>query len=593
MLKNIVVVLSTLAILFTHFESASALKAKAWQNTAEFSSSFAFPEEEYGVKQNVGIAFTGGGSRSYLASLGYMAGLESLDLTKNNIDYISGISGGSWATMVYMYGSRNGLLETEFLGPIVQPADITESGMKVMSDKCARKVTDSKFVSIALESILHEPNLGEMWCYATQKVYLDPVGINANQNWAYNQDQIDDIKRRNPELNGENFLLPRAPTKAFPLVGSALVGPEIGSPYSFKRDNQNYTFLEITPLYTGHVKTLEMEYNKNLKKEKKNEIQSRTVGGFLETFAFNRKANTTDGSNIAPEVGLANDETSAVLDIPRPAAVFDIAHAAGASSFAPGTFMESMAITAKPAGLSFNYYSPTNPQEAEATGESRRHKNKYDTLFSDGGAYENICLISYLQRKVKKVVYCSNSATPLQPSASWDVAAPGGHDVLGTVDDSIPAFFGIFLPNKHTFQDRSFEYQRDQIFDTADYNGVIQGLQAAQAVGKGIMYRTILKTVENTWWGIEGGQEVDITFICLGRLSQWEAQLSDDMKKVVMPDADKAGDLANTVKKGPFKHFPHYDTQGADIDNDQANILADMVAWSVQENEELFRDIFS
>ena len=81
---------------------------KAWQSTAEYPTATDFPEmqdETINQRPNVGIAFTGGGSRSYLASAGYMAALQELDLVKN-IRYIAGISGGSWFTYCYTFNQN-------------------------------------------------------------------------------------------------------------------------------------------------------------------------------------------------------------------------------------------------------------------------------------------------------------------------------------------------------------------------------------------------------------------------------------------------------------------------------------------------------
>ena len=52
-----------------------------------------------------GIAFSGGGSRSYAVSLSYIAALHELGLM-DNVRYVTGISGGSWATAVYAYARQ-------------------------------------------------------------------------------------------------------------------------------------------------------------------------------------------------------------------------------------------------------------------------------------------------------------------------------------------------------------------------------------------------------------------------------------------------------------------------------------------------------
>ena len=86
-----------------------------------------------------GIAFSGGGSRSYAISLSYIAALHELGLM-DNVRYVTGISGGSWATAVYAYarqeyccadcalrcgGARAPLNLTRLLGERLPPAGLT------------------------------------------------------------------------------------------------------------------------------------------------------------------------------------------------------------------------------------------------------------------------------------------------------------------------------------------------------------------------------------------------------------------------------------------------------------------------------------
>jgi hypothetical protein len=97
------------------------LNFKAWQSANNYPVPSDFPElqdETVTSRPNTAIAFTGGGSRSFLASIGYLAGLNELGQSIYfsplasppshtglipNIRYMSGISGGSWATLTYTY----------------------------------------------------------------------------------------------------------------------------------------------------------------------------------------------------------------------------------------------------------------------------------------------------------------------------------------------------------------------------------------------------------------------------------------------------------------------------------------------------------
>lgn len=141
------------ALLLPSEVSSSHLNAFAWQSHSEYPIPADFPETEIlRSRASNAVAFTGGGSRSYLASLGYLAALNELRLS--NIRYMSGVSGGSWATVVYSY-KQTDVDDAEFLGPIVGPADITMEKLLEMSPMCARSLTDCDFVKVTLDAVMN------------------------------------------------------------------------------------------------------------------------------------------------------------------------------------------------------------------------------------------------------------------------------------------------------------------------------------------------------------------------------------------------------------------------------------------------------
>lgn len=77
---------------------------KAWQS---LSQELTIPEIKVGARNNIqtGISFSGGGSRAYIAALGYLAALHKLKLTQA-IDYIYGISGYEYLFKVSILSSK-------------------------------------------------------------------------------------------------------------------------------------------------------------------------------------------------------------------------------------------------------------------------------------------------------------------------------------------------------------------------------------------------------------------------------------------------------------------------------------------------------
>ena len=150
----------------------------------------------------------------------------------------------------------------------------------------------------------------------------------------------------------------------------------------------------------------------------------------------------------------------------------------------------------------------------------------------------------------------------------------------------------VFLLGQAKWQNRSYEYEMNQVFPKSDYFDLIESLQAAQAQGDGIVTTKHLTTIQNNFWGIPAGFEADITFCYLGRLSGWEKQLSSDLQSVLVPK-ENADDLSVDVSDGQFRNFPHYATSGSLINHERANVLADLTGWAVLQNADLFRSILS
>ena len=199
-------------------------------------------------------------------------------------------------------------------------------------------------------------------------------------------------------------------------------------------------------------------------------------------------------------------------------------------------------------------------------------------------------LPSMLQRGLKKIALFFNSVTPLQPSTTWDVLTEP--PLKSQIDDGFSSLFGVLPEDYVKWEERSFDFSKDQFFSTDDYAPTVLALQDAQQKGNGIIYTANLTTVSNDWWGIPAGLTAEITFVYLGRLKNWEAQLSDEMRELLVP-AEDADDLAHTIEDGPFRHFPHYPTSGGLLNAEQANVLSDMTGWLIHQNAELFESIFS
>lgn len=236
-----------LLLTFLGITTSATITFNAWQSLYNDNVLLSeFPEEKIlSMKPNTAIGFTGfsisldyskfcnlheigGGSRAYIAALGQLAALTELDLIKY-VRYIGGTSGGTWATTTYVY-NQNGIDDVEFLGPIVNPEDLTLNNSKDMSENCARSYTNVPLTLIALEALLNGTvsSLPDAWVYGVYKTYHEKANILPNVYFSWDQDTVDDIKSRNPQLNDATFLLPTNSDRPYPILGTSLVGPMDG-----------------------------------------------------------------------------------------------------------------------------------------------------------------------------------------------------------------------------------------------------------------------------------------------------------------------------------------------------------------------------
>ena len=567
------------------------LNATAWRG---FNSSFYFPElalPAVASRPPTAVVFSGGGSRSFTTTIGQLAALEELDLMPH-IRYITGVSGGSWATTTYAFSTEKNV--TKLLGNTLDPTQLSLARLAVIPKGCARRAAvDTDMVSKLLKYYLSPSCRSEYaWVEAAGDVYLRPFGVPDGVGMAWNDSAISDIKARNPAAN-ISLVAPR-PNSPYFVWAITLLGPLADAP--FPEDKRMYTLLEATPGYVGEAYTQNVSYT-----SKKHSSSSRisssdggdaaatttttataastaststtidnsTVGGYIEAFAF--------GSDTAPSAGGLGQRKSAELRVNRPALILSPILAAGASSMAPADALATLLGrgVAKDFTLRFPYWAP-----------SATAPRAWPGVVGDGGDYENMHLIGMLQRGVRGLVMFCNCEVVLSSTYNASSGKPPTPDDL---DDDIPAFFGIDVdrPNHPLYT-----FTRDQAFPPSDFPRLIEGWQQAQASGRSAIVTLQHTTVSNPWWGLEAGMRVNVTWIYQSRAFEWEAQLPDDTKKALVP-AKTPQDPASRVKHGTFKDFPNVPTSDLHYKAELASAVSNLAGWVVHRHADEIRGVLT
>jgi hypothetical protein len=109
-----------------------------------------FPEDDYiavPAPDRVGIAFSGGGTRSASATLGQLRGLRENGWLKH-VSYISAISGGGWASVPFTFTKRP---LDDFLGTYQPPKSLTQAAVeKIDNGRLAYVIAHSGLLASAL-----------------------------------------------------------------------------------------------------------------------------------------------------------------------------------------------------------------------------------------------------------------------------------------------------------------------------------------------------------------------------------------------------------------------------------------------------------
>jgi len=549
-----------------------------------------YPEEELlQHKPSNAVCMSGGGVRAYTATLGSLRALLDLDLL-NNTRYLSSVSGSSWANAAFTYlqPSQLGLSEGEFLGEILDPSELTLQVLKQLDMRSGRAapVKTNLFYLLGHMTLFSHIHPRFIYGEALQKVFLSHAGIPPYSQISWSPNILAKQKAKNHDaLNNTTFIFPcegqDGCQKPFAVLNAAVLGPLLAAPYTTATDN--YVPIEFTSLYVGSPQHHDLEYTTKGKKGQ-TRLVNFTVGGLIETFAFGgamgAATRNESGALFPPPVfGLGpNSYTSDIHNVPRPTEQFGLSNMTAASSFAPGSFLAGTPLLARldqTLGLEVPYWSPVT-----------RHPK--DVIFSqeayiaDAASLENNGFIAMLRREMKEIVVFLQTPTPLQPRTRYNPfkRPPSSLDI----DPAFSSYFGI----DHTKPSPIENFSHNQVFPRYELPRIVDAMQNAQALGRGIVVRSKLRTVENSFWGVRAGIEVTVTWVYLGRALEWERQLPKATRKMIQPYFWPE-DPSRVSLFGRFAFFPHFPTVQLHYTAEQANLLANLAGWVVRQNAALFK----
>jgi hypothetical protein len=490
----------------------------------------------------VGLCFSGGGSRALTCALGQLRGLFYLRLL-DKVFAISSVSGGSWASAIFTYLPAD-ISDADFLGPVnLDPGSLTIDGLQSMPPNCLGWAPTRLASMVDLASILEfklyydYPN-DQLWQGLVGRLILGPYGL-----WNPDENGFDQryyswtaallksgngILARNQSLRVANFYTVQRP-RPFLVVNSSF----------FMNDTVNADLVPFESTFSCGVRAF---FPKDV------QHPDDIGGGLVEAFAM--------GSTYQ------SDQPNNIVAVTAPTRAFSLSDIVGVSSVAPAQWLEEQFPVLN--GLVPRYrYWPVRNRQSNPAREYR---------FADGGSLENLGVNSLLARGVSRLLVFVNT----------DQAVQQTDDGAIIVSDDIPPLFGFqpyapgkgYVPySKDSGTGPSWLFRHNQVFDSAAFSRLTQGLFAAKKSKGTVMFAQRLVVLANPYFGVSPGL-VNVLWIYNDLVTSWWDRISSDVRLYI--DYETYGD------------FPMYDTfTQLYLPPAAVNALAHLSAWNVASDSTL------
>ena len=489
---------------------------------------------------DLGVAFSGGGTRSAAATVGQLRGLLANGWLKH-VRYLTAVSGGSWTAVPFTYAQTDAAL---LLGKPLPPEELTLAEVEPLAKEpaMARSIAQSglfaqgareavKIVTRAelakrkvppeIESVLNRfigGQTSETYANLLSKFFISPyIRGGSTLKYTWDKDSLDDIKAVDPSLSVGEFVR-AADDRPFLIVGGTMI---------YQHPAYDYPRLipvEYTPLYTGV----------------RQQFGDRLGGIYVSPFAYDAAgAEVGDGQTVRVTAKARQ----------RPFTLADVVASSGAAPLlalyrgVPATVLKRATVVFP----TFNHFTVRmSPEGAKSQPVVER------LLHGDGGFSDNLGVMPLLARQVHNILVFVNGQEPF------------------TENKSIESMFWPLAKYEDVGGDRSM----NDVFEPAQYWELKEGLEKAVASGGPAVYcGENWKVRANEIYNVAPYDNLNICWVHNELIPAWVGQLPEETKKL--------------LETKPFKHFPWFATFEENkpyvirLSSAQVNLLAHLSAWSV------------
>ena len=552
---------------------------------------FRYPERrdpDVRSRWDLGVAFSGGGTRSMSLSVGQMRALRQIDRLDLKIRYIGAISGGSWFAVPWTY-LPNRVSDTAWLGRHHRPESLTRAMVRSVSSAhghgiATRSLVRSEIVLQGLADLVPTnlwaafglDEVDEIYGRLLEGVFLRDIGLAGERymGWKRDRDVRSFLERHRkaailPWLGERDFCWVEK-DRPYLCVNGAMNQDWIkladGSSHDGVVQASIFAFehVEFTPLYSG------------IHRIGRSKLRGKTGGGYIDNVGWDSWApdpRENDWFVVIPGLKLHRLSLKDVM---------------GTSGAAPAHVAHLLLNNPLLKWLDMFPRYRVWPVAFDNTARTE------ERAFGDGGYVDNYGFIPLLKRGVSNIIVCINTDTPIGEDRTW----PGGVKL----DLGISASFGVEPPvsfgEKITSPTVLLDPDRFPNAGAGDgkvfaggYDRLVQGLlrtcrlanarpvqgatgpigrmtdrtlarldipASERAAFRGLVRGPIYHvddyvTVENDYFGVPGGQQVRILWVYNERSQAWRERLPRDVDAF--------------IGKGALEKFPHIGTFAPKIGN--------------------------
>ena len=490
---------------------------------------FIFPEEQeefFNTKSDIGIALSGGGYRAVSLSLGFLRGLNLLNLF-SNAKYVSSNSGSSWLVGPLCYDrihqTKNEKQIKTFLDPYYPPEECTRSNLR----KCdpsghSYAICKSKYLLTLLNKLnkdLIRYNPADprgFWSQSVGQIFFKKYDLNS-------YDLLPTLSGSHSHEIHTRTTFPRAKMATcdltkfpFPIINASI----------FTEGETMFAPAEFTPLYYGFPTQFEVHGKDSY----------HSGGYYIEPYGFLSNPHTSVAKEIKNQISTHLQSTTQqqpsqhiISRIPKPSTFASVSETAGMSSSAIAQVIAHGIDSTKGKQLDLSVYPIWDPIRGET----------HLSLFADGGGVDNTAILALIRRKVKKIIFLFATDQPfIDPRIDHTNYS---HSNFACV----AALFGVMTCDG----DRTIENitvsgfnKLRHIFPSEDFAKLLNGLRARYVEGKPGSYLLRTTVLSNSHANIVGGFNVEVLFFVNAPSDNWINKLPKDIRKQVLiqrADVDK------------------------------------------------------